>query len=379
MTSSSTQCSSTRPQTVQVEDSEANNITDILEECRILGHKLIYLNYKGLTKLPTQLFKDNAFLHVEGIYLKRNLLQTLPQDLKFLSNLKELYVPSNKIADLPEDMSELSKLESLDLSMNNLTHIPCCVFDIKSLKTLVLSQNSIVHLPPDIGKMTGLVTLILNHNKLTSLPSDIQNCSSLQTLNLDKNFLSVVPRQITVLHCLEELSITGNNLLYLPMDLGYCANLKRVYADNNGLFKSVPFSLWSKEVGTYRCGTESNSRRIEFKENNMSAHIPDEIQNIWSRPGLLVTSLLELSFRVVNKYKDILQMSRLPRSLKDLATFATAHCEFHGCNRPLFTAGYPHLMKHPIATYRQSNSITFLGLCCSVKCLDLFTKFPLPL
>ncbi|XP_071965028.1 uncharacterized protein [Antedon mediterranea] len=310
MTSSSTQCSSTRPQTVQVEDSEANNITDILEECRILGHKLIYLNYKGLTKLPTQLFKDNAFLHVEGIYLKRNLLQTLPQDLKFLSNLKELYVPSNKIADLPEDMSELSKLESLDLSMNNLTHIPCCVFDIKSLKTLVLSQNSIVHLPPD---------------------------------------------------------------------LGYCANLKRVYADNNGLFKSVPFSLWSKEVGTYRCGTESNSRRIEFKENNMSAHIPDEIQNIWSRPGLLVTSLLELSFRVVNKYKDILQMSRLPRSLKDLATFATAHCEFHGCNRPLFTAGYPHLMKHPIATYRQSNSITFLGLCCSVKCLDLFTKFPLPL
>ncbi|XP_033115281.1 leucine-rich repeat-containing protein 28-like isoform X2 [Anneissia japonica] len=379
---SSVICGSTRSSSVAVEDSEASSASEVLHDCQVHGHQLLYLNYKGLTKFPAQLLQENAYQHIKGIYLKRNLLQTLPTNLKTLTNLKELYLPSNKIIDLPDDMSELTQLESLDLSMNSLQHIPSCVFGIKSLKSLILSQNSIAHLSSEIGKMRALMTLVLNHNLLTSLPSEIQHCSSLETLNLDKNFLKVLPRQITLLHRLEELSVTGNKLVYLPMDLGYCPSLQKVYADNNPYLKAIPFSLWSKTVGTYSCGTETicdSGLYAEFKEANMSAYIPHEIQSIRSKNSSPVSTLLEISYRYVNKQQGILKIESLPRSVREQAVTATAHCEFHGCSRQLFTGCYPHLLKHPITTLQQPNSTTFIGLCCSLKCLDLFSRFPLPL
>ncbi|XP_033115284.1 leucine-rich repeat-containing protein 28-like isoform X3 [Anneissia japonica] len=333
---SSVICGSTRSSSVAVEDSEASSASEVLHDCQVHGHQLLYLNYKGLTKFPAQLLQENAYQHIKGIYLKRNLLQTLPTNLKTLTNLKELYLPSNKIIDLPDE----------------------------------------------IGKMRALMTLVLNHNLLTSLPSEIQHCSSLETLNLDKNFLKVLPRQITLLHRLEELSVTGNKLVYLPMDLGYCPSLQKVYADNNPYLKAIPFSLWSKTVGTYSCGTETicdSGLYAEFKEANMSAYIPHEIQSIRSKNSSPVSTLLEISYRYVNKQQGILKIESLPRSVREQAVTATAHCEFHGCSRQLFTGCYPHLLKHPITTLQQPNSTTFIGLCCSLKCLDLFSRFPLPL
>lgn len=50
----------------------------------------------------------------------------------------------------------------------------------------------------------------------------------------------------------------------------------------------------------------------------------------------------------------------IPKDLLSLLTCPTATCEI--CNRPIFTSGFPVVYKHT------SNSVYFLGLCCSLLC-----------
>ncbi|MEQ2203712.1 Leucine-rich repeat-containing protein 28 [Xenoophorus captivus] len=126
-------------------------------------HKNLFLNYKNLNIFPVELLKDEGLQFLERLYMKRNSLTTLPDNLaQKLPNLIELYLHSNNIIIIPEAIGNLARLQSLDLSNNALQMLCPEIGRLRSLRHLRLSNNQLKCLPP--GKMR------LFHNS-SSLPN----------------------------------------------------------------------------------------------------------------------------------------------------------------------------------------------------------------
>uniref|UniRef100_A0A3B3VB10 Leucine rich repeat containing 28 n=1 Tax=Poecilia latipinna TaxID=48699 RepID=A0A3B3VB10_9TELE len=183
-------------------------------------HKNLFLNYKNLNIFPVELLKDEGLQFLERLYMKRNSLTTLPDNLaQKLPNLIELYLHSNNIVIIPEAIGNLARLQSLDLSNNALQMLCPEIGRLRSLRHLRLSNNQLKCLPPEIGDLQDLETLDLAMNQLMSLPDRLHRCLSLQNLTVDHNLLSHVPRQLCWLHRLNQLSMAANRLTFLPLGL----------------------------------------------------------------------------------------------------------------------------------------------------------------
>ncbi|XP_022108609.1 leucine-rich repeat-containing protein 28-like [Acanthaster planci] len=380
----------TRSASIVAEDCEASSVEELLQEAKDKQHKKIFLNYKGLTEIPTELVEDEeTFRHLQHLYLKRNLLKTLPTNIGNLKGLVELYLHSNCLTSLPDEICNLVSLQSLDVSNNRLKSLPASLGEVTSLQKLFLPDNLITALPAELGKLQNLCVLEASCNQLVGLPVELCNCTKLRSLCLTKNKLRWLPRQLTSLGCLEELTVSGNKLMCLPMDLGlWQENLRTVYVDNNPLLHALPFSLWKKKLGATSCGTEElsmeQSRSVHiFKSNGLSAILPPELRLIKDghEPVSEVLPLLELSLAAAHRLKDTLDLSTLPRSLSDLAEMPTAHCMAPSCyEKPIFTMAWVHLLKLDWAQpwQRTQESIGFVGFCCSKECLRTFKKIPVP-
>uniref|UniRef100_A0A3Q2X905 Leucine rich repeat containing 28 n=1 Tax=Hippocampus comes TaxID=109280 RepID=A0A3Q2X905_HIPCM len=185
-------------------------------------HKNLFLNYRNLSHFPVELLKDEGLQFLERLYMKRNSLTTLPDNLaQKLPNLIELYLHSNNIVIIPEAIGNLARLQSLDLSSNALQLLCPEVGRLRSLRHLRLSNNQLKSLPPEIGDLQFLETLDVSINQLVSLPDRLHRCSSLQHLSADHNLLSHVPRHLCRLARLTQLSIAANRLTFLPLDVTF--------------------------------------------------------------------------------------------------------------------------------------------------------------
>ncbi|XP_006816329.1 leucine-rich repeat-containing protein 28-like, partial [Saccoglossus kowalevskii] len=87
---------------MMAEDHEFSSVEEILIEAAEHKHCILYLNYKGLSELPTDLFQEPICNSVERLFLKRNQLTSVPADIGKLTRLVELYLHSNSLAYLPE-------------------------------------------------------------------------------------------------------------------------------------------------------------------------------------------------------------------------------------------------------------------------------------
>ncbi|XP_077988873.1 leucine-rich repeat-containing protein 28-like isoform X2 [Glandiceps talaboti] len=388
-----------RQVTMIAEDHEFSSVDDIITEATKYGHTILYMNYKGLVEIPKNLLKPPICNIVERLYLKRNLLQTLPTDIGRLSGLVELYLHSNSIVDLPNEISNLGKLESLDVCCNKLQSIPPTIGDLHTLKKLHLSNNELTKLPPEIGNLKELINLEAVNNRITSIPSEICHCHSLKSLTLDRNQLRELPRQLVNMTYLEEISAVGNKLTHVPSDLGMMPSLKSVYLDSNPLLYCVPFSLWNKGIGANSCHSAdvqqiAEDSRLLIEMDGYITPVPPEIKQVYTLQDANqadVPSLLDCCLKVVYRYKNLkdsqkgklyIEQTDLPRYLSDLLHTPTAHCLApNACEKPIFTVAYARIFKLGWAQPwqdKEPNSIPFLGLCCSKQCLKLFTRFPVP-
>jgi Leucine-rich repeat (LRR) protein len=107
----------------------------------ILNTDIAYLNSKGITVIPNEIYK--------------------------LKKLKSLNLDSNKIKKLPENIGKLQKLERLSLANNQIKQIPSSIVKILNLNYLDLSNNDLESLPENIDKLKCLSLLDLRGNNFS--------------------------------------------------------------------------------------------------------------------------------------------------------------------------------------------------------------------
>ncbi len=146
-------------------------------------------------------------------------LAELPDEVRELTDLKELILRDQSFRALPDWIAELTSLETLDLSNNGLETVPEVVTRLRSLRNLGLSSNQLTGLPADIGNLTGLTALVLPGNRVRQLPLSIGALDRLQVLDLGGNFLSDLPEPIHLLTRLTHLILWGNHFSEIPAEL----------------------------------------------------------------------------------------------------------------------------------------------------------------
>ncbi|CAN9506816.1 unnamed protein product [Ophioblennius macclurei] len=349
-------------------------------------HKNLFLNYKNLNIFPVELLKDEGLQFLERLYMKRNSLTTLPDNLaQKLPNLIELYLHSNNIVIIPEAIGNLARLQSLDLSNNALQLLCPEIGRLRSLRHLRLSNNRLKCLPPELGDLQDLETLDLSMNQLKSLPEQLHRCLFLQNLTVDHNLLTHVPRQLCWLHRLNQLSMAANRLNFLPLDLGRSRELQFVFVDSNADLKGLPSYLYNKVIGCSGCGVSPQAPQADLSEvlgkvlSEALVGLPAEVKVVGSERDS-VAPLEELAMRTLHRLYhrrptdlSLLPPIILPKSLLDLLQFPLGHC--HRCSQAMFTIIYPKLFplrETALAGVHRRTTVSFVAYCCSSHCLRTF-------
>ncbi|XP_055980475.1 leucine-rich repeat-containing protein 28 isoform X1 [Sorex fumeus] len=362
----------------------ASELCKAISVARLERHKNLFLNYRNLEQFPRELLRGEGLQHLQRLYMKRNSLTTLPENLaQKLPNLVELYLHSNNIVVIPEAIGSLVKLQCLDLSDNALEIVCPEIGHLRALRHLRLANNQLRFLPPEVGELKELQTLDLSANRLLALPERLHLCLSLQCLTADRNRLRCVPRRLCQLPSLSELSMAGNRLAFLPLDLGRSRELQYVFVDNNAHLQGLPSYLYNKVVGCSGCGAPfqvSEAKLLAFSSGPLTVFLPAEVKAVGTEQDT-VLPLQELVMRTLHRAcsrapKDLDGLSpvSLPRSLLELLRCPLGHC--HRCGEPMFTIVYPKLFplrETPMAGLHQGRTaVSFVACCCSAGCLQTF-------
>lgn len=100
-------------------------------------------------------------------------MDSLPESIFKLYNLKELTIKNCKLQKLNQNIGQLSNLIYLNVSANHLVRLPQQIADLHQLKGLVISRNHIYELPESICTMTNLEIIDAWDNPLYVLPDSI--------------------------------------------------------------------------------------------------------------------------------------------------------------------------------------------------------------
>ncbi|XP_042554504.1 leucine-rich repeat-containing protein 28 isoform X3 [Dipodomys spectabilis] len=293
----------------------ASELCKTISVARLEKHKNLFLNYRNLHHFPLELLKDEGLQYLERLYMKRNSLTTLPENLaQKLPNLVELYLHSNNIVVVPEAIGSLVKLQCLDLSDNALEIVCPEIGRLKALRHLRLANNQLQFLPPDLGRSRELQYVYVDNNiHLKGLPSYLYNkvigCSGCGA-----------PIQVSEAKLLSFSS--GQLTVFLPAEV--------------------------KAIGT-------------------------EKDHVLPLQELAMRSLYH-TYHMFLKDLNFLSPISLPRSLLELLHCPLGHC--HRCSEPMFTIVYPKLFplrETPMAGLHQGRTtVSFVAYCCSTQCLKTF-------
>ena len=216
---------------------------------------LTWIEQLDLSGFNLDTFPDSllSMKNLRKLNLSHNKINLLPNNIGQLDKLKELVLYYNNIHSLPESINNLENLERLALDKNKITNLPNNIERIDKLRELSLSNNNIQSLPDSINNLKNLARLYLNENKITNLPNNIEGLNKLEHLSLSNNLLTSVPESLKNLNSLEYFNLSNNNIEIIPAWLSEKKRLKEIYAQNT-LIQHIPhkFKNWILSGGTIK-------------------------------------------------------------------------------------------------------------------------------
>ncbi|MES2772944.1 MAG: leucine-rich repeat domain-containing protein [Bacteroidota bacterium] len=172
---------------------------------------------------------------VSRLTLAGQNLNSIPEEVRGLTNLIDLDISSNQITKIPSWLTELKKLERLNLRVNPIDTLSQTFFDLKNLADLDLWGCKLQSIPSGFGRMKRLKGLNLGANNLDKLPEDISGLDSLTFLSLDLNKFKTVPKVIFALTSLENVHLYNNQISEVSDSISKLKMLGQLTIDNNCL------------------------------------------------------------------------------------------------------------------------------------------------
>ncbi len=174
---------------------------------------------------------------------KRSAEKIITRALIHADTVTMLDLSGMEMDTLPDDIAKLKNLKILYLDENNFRTIPQVVFKLKNLEVLSMrgwgtfdddtNHHLLTIVPSQIDKLTSLVELNLEKNNITDVPQEFAQLKSLRRLFLYGNGLSAAAvGGISRLYMLEVLDLSANNITGLPASFSNLKNLKYLGLDN---------------------------------------------------------------------------------------------------------------------------------------------------
>lgn len=218
------------------------------------------LNKAKLSSLPIDFLKTLEKL--EKLELNDNYLTSLPAEIKYSKKLIHFSAANNKLDSIPEEIGELSNLKSLDLHCNNIRELPISIVNLE-LTTLNFSSNLLGYNPgledyentplsksllflntadnnlnnemlPLFNFNTSLKIINLSYNDISDISA--LNLPSLTELYLSGNAITSLPGEVFQrMKNLKVIMLNGNKLMSLPSELSQLSNLTVLDVGSNQL------------------------------------------------------------------------------------------------------------------------------------------------
>ncbi|KAG9294239.1 hypothetical protein G9A89_021598 [Geosiphon pyriformis] len=284
--------------------------------------KALYLDRNSLRDLPEELLK---LTKLEILDLSNNCIAEFHPRLKFkrLRNMRRLNLDNNGLIDITS-ITKLKTLRELRVNNNFLDNLTPDIGRLVKLKHLHLSNNDLSSLPETICRLRCLTVLRLNNNHIRNLPSSFCSLRQLQVLEIRGNLLSQLPENLKDLENLTELDISQNNLGLLPNDITRCTKLVKLDVHSNQL-ESIPLKI----------GQLSRLVNLNLQNNRLST-LPADIGKLTALTDLdlsknqlivLPEELGKLVKLTEIKLNDNPSLLTLPPTLKKLTSVKKVHLQ----------------------------------------------------
>ncbi len=206
-------------------------------------------------------------LEITVLNLSHGEHTTIPKEVFWCKNLKQLTLGSNKITHIPEEIGTLKELEYLGFSKmyNGLDSLcfPATIKQCTKLKHLKLIGNYLDGLPSGMEYLQALKKIELKHNRLQQLTDQLLGCVALEELLVSQNNLKELPAFLGELRQLRIIQANNNQLKFIHPAIGNCPQLEELHLQYNQLI-TIPIEV-----------LESNSINSIIAHNNQIERLPE--------------------------------------------------------------------------------------------------------
>jgi len=133
--------------------------------------------------------------------------------------ITRLQLVGHGLETIPENVEQLKQLRYLYINGNDFRILPEWIGAFKNLKVLDVRSCELESLPKTIRKLTTLHDLFLSNNHLQEIPSMLLNLKNLEVLTIDDNNILFLPDSIDLLKKLKIFNVVGNPLKNLPKSI----------------------------------------------------------------------------------------------------------------------------------------------------------------
>lgn len=205
---------------------QKNNLSSISENIsKLINLKELSLEQNSFREFPIQSLSNTNFL--QRVWLDKNSISDIPMHYKF-SNLQRLSISQNQLTSFG-GIIEWDNLQYLFLNENNIETIPKNIKNLTQLKKLHLNKNRIRSIPFSIGELKELIDLQLEGNLIEEIPISIGELKNLEKIDFSNNQIKYIPSSIGLIKKLNHLNVKGNPIISPPIEFTKNLNILRGY------------------------------------------------------------------------------------------------------------------------------------------------------